>query len=408
MSKGRKMTESWTAEPLGSRTSDGGSGAAMVLLSMILPSSGAARRTVRKPAKSVAVSGAYFHSAPMSGEQISLGDPASVLIPREQASGFELALDLSSQPFSWLTASLSVDYSREDHRLEAFDTLLLQDVLASDGSLLRQAGTILPGEGSGGSHQFENVGGAAQLLFKVPYDIGITAGARLEHNSVYGVLFSPRFGAVWAQPHSPFSLKLLLGSSYKAPSAEQLYAQPMEVSGTLGNPKLGVQTARTLELAGMLRLFDHLELSLSLFLTSISGRIEFLQQGLYLQPQNGANEWFAGGELEARVNVLSALQLRLGVSLSRLLSRTAADGAPALSAIQPGQPLFPSVQAHLMVDWHLPWLGLRLVPEVSVIGPREASQSNALVANSVYTLPTYVYTALTLSLPERRLGRVEA
>ena len=65
-------------------------------------------------------------------------------------------------------------------------------------------------------------------------------------------------------------------------------------------------------------------------------------------------------------------------------------------------PLFPALQAHLLVDWQLPFLGLRLSPEVSLIGARGASQSNTLELGTPYTLPGYLYTAVALSAPPFR------
>jgi hypothetical protein len=118
-----------------------------------------------------------------------------------------------------------------------------------------------------------------------------------------------------------YSVKLLYGSSFKAPSAEQLYTEPMQPFDVRGNDKLGVQTAHTVELAGSYRLGAAGELSASVFATQVSGRVAYLQRGLYLSAQNLLDEWYAGAELEARYQLLSSVSARLGVGWAQLLSQ---------------------------------------------------------------------------------------
>ena len=67
------------------------------------------------------------------------------------------------------------------------------------------------------------------------------------------------------------------------------------------------------------------------------------------------------------------------------------------------QPFFPPAQVHLIADYTLPVLGLRLSPEVSWISARMSSQSNALQNAGAYELPAYLYTAVSLSMPEQKL-----
>ena len=69
---------------------------------------------------------------------------------------------------------------------------------------------------------------------------------------------------VWAPADRPLNLKLLYGSSYKAPSAEQLYTQPIRDFDIRGNDQLRAQTAQTGEVAGAYRFTDHGELMVNL------------------------------------------------------------------------------------------------------------------------------------------------
>jgi outer membrane receptor protein involved in Fe transport len=348
------------------------------------------------------LAGAAFDSAPTNTDRISLADPSFALLRNVRAMGLELSGDASWSPLEPLSLSLGFDYLRENHVLQTYRTLLLTEVRGADGAVLRPSGSTLPGDGEGSTRRFDQFGGTAQVLWKTPFGVGLTGGARLERHSVYGTHFSPRLAAVWTPAHLPVGLKLLFGSSFKAPSAEQLYTRPMQSDDLVGNPALKVQNASTGELAGTVRLGTRGELSLNLFVTSISGRVEFTQRGLFLEARNAANEWFAGGELDGRINLHSSLQLRAGASVSRLLQRDRTS-AIFVTGSTPDQPLYPAISGHLLADWHLPWVGLRLIPEVSLIGPREASQSNVLERGALYSLPAYVFTAVTLSMPERKL-----
>src|SRR5207302_510882 len=89
------------------------------------------------------------------------------------------------------------------------------------------------------------------------------------------------------------------GSSFKAPSAEQLYSTPIGFGGLLGNPSLHAQTAHTIEAAGAYKLpKERGELSVNVFATDLLGRVEFLPTGNFIEAQNIADEWVVGGELD--------------------------------------------------------------------------------------------------------------
>ena len=51
---------------------------------------------------------------------------------------------------------VGVDFVDENHTLETYDQKLIQPVLASDGSVLRTVGTIIPGENHGAQKTFLN------------------------------------------------------------------------------------------------------------------------------------------------------------------------------------------------------------------------------------------------------------
>src|SRR5262249_42768637 len=108
-----------------------------------------------------------------------------------------------------------------------------------------------------------------------------------------------------------------------------------------------------------------------------------------------------GGELEGRFHPNSSLQLRLSGGVAHTVFRSV--GALLTGAPEVHNPLFPTYQIHLVGEHRMPWLGLQTTLELSWIGPRGASQSNALVAGAAYQVPGFLYTAAALALPEQEL-----
>ena len=362
------------------------------------------RLALDRELESVAVrlAGSYFRSSPSSADRLDLGSPGAVALRDVGTDGFEVSAEARVKAAESLTLTAGADFQHEDHLLQSFDTLLTEDVLHG-GAILRPRGTIIPSENKGSRKRFDNLGAFLQALYQVTDSLGLTAGLRADRNSVYGTHLSPRLAGVFAPPEGDFNLKLLYGASFKAPSAEQLYTEPMQPFDVRGNEKLGVQKAQTGELAGGLRLGDRGELSASLFLTKVTGRVDYVQRGLYLSAQNLLDEWYTGGELDVRLKPLSALSVRLGVGVARVVSSEKTTTVVITGGPEVRQPLFPLLQAHLAADYVLPFWQLRLSPEVSFVSAREASQSNALLRDEAYSLPAYVLTALALSMPERRL-----
>jgi len=345
---------------------------------------------------SVKVSGTYFSSATLDREQVDVGYGDRVLRPDVGSTGYELQAETTLRPFSWMTVTLAGDYRRETHALQDYDTVYVKDVFRSDGSMFASAGTVVPGVNGSKTVDFTNGGGLAHVLMQAGDSLGITVGARLDSHSVYGVQFSPRVGIVYSRPRLPYYVKLLFGSSFKAPSAEQLYTAPLGRFDVVGNAQLAPQTAQTYELAGGYRLGNKGEIVANAFITRVHGRVDYVQDGIYFRAVNGAPETLAGGEAELRMRVVPPLELRAGVGIATTVSKRQ-QGDPSTGGLVVQQPVFPPMQVHLLADYTLADWGLHFAPEVSWISPRSASQTNALERYTDYTLPGYLYTAVAVT-----------
>jgi iron complex outermembrane receptor protein len=208
---------------------------------------------------------------------------------------------------------------------------------------------------------------------------------------------------VWAPEESVFHGKLLYGSSFKAPTAEQLYTAPLKDFDVRGNEDLGPQNAQTGEVVAGFDLGQWGSVILNGFVTLVDGKVEYIQRGLWLTAENAGNEVFAGAELDASVTPTERLGVRVGLGVSASLWSEKSEHDVVISAFELEQPLYPTYQAHCALEWRIPVVEVWVSPEISVVGARTASQSNALETNEAYTLPAYVYTAVAVSSPNLHL-----
>lgn len=345
---------------------------------------------------SLNLAGQYFTARPSSRDRRDVGSAEYVFRPSVGVDGGSAAAEVSLKALTWITATAGSAVVIERELLQTFDQQLLVDILGSDGAVLRTAGTLIPGDAHGEKRTLRNLSGFAQLLVDLDEDWSVVAGARLDDHNVYGLNPSARVAVVHAPVGAALSWKLLYGSSFKAPSAVQLYTQPMRPFDIQGNPQLRPQTAHTVEVALSYRLpAQRGGLDGNVFLMNVADRVEFVQMGLYKQAQNVADEWVAGGELEAHLLLVEPLRLRVLAGIARTVSRATRSLFRGLPPVD--NPLFPSYQVHIIADYRLPLWGLRAGAELSYIGARAASQSNALEnGGNAYHLPGYLYSAVSL------------
>ena len=153
---------------------------------------------------------------------------------------------------------------------------------------------------SRGSKQFNNFGIYTQLLYYPVQTLGITLGLRYDNHNIYGKKCSlkycpalnPRAAIVYnvykSKDHT-FYLKVLSGSSFKAPSAELLYGTPYVDAGITGNKKLKAQTAKTYEIALGGQLHNRISFLINGFYSSIISKVEYLQVKNFLKAINSSD-----------------------------------------------------------------------------------------------------------------------
>jgi outer membrane receptor protein involved in Fe transport len=347
------------------------------------------------------ISGHYFTGAPTELDKRDLARGDYVLLPRVRAEGGGAALEARYQASSWLSFTVGADYVMERHSLQTFDKKLTAEVRSPEGTVLREAGTIIPGEESGRVEYFKNAAGLAQAIITLDTAWTATAGVRLDSHNIYGVRPSARAAFVYAPPEKALSLKLLYGSSFKAPSAEQLYTYPGYVFDLQGVPTLRSQQAHTFEAAAVYGFGEVGEIAINAFLMHVIDRVEFVRRAIYFQAQNLDPEWILGGEVDTRLKLAKPLTLRVRAGVARTVARIKVR--PVAGVVEVDNSLYPLLQLSGSLEHKLPWAGLVASAEINLVTDRGTSQSNALAFGKSYTVPAYVVGALALSLPAREL-----
>lgn len=113
-----------------------------------------------------------------------------------------------------------------------------------------------PGNTQTGTREFLGIGAYANSTiypfeiagFRPLSSLGLTGGVRLDSQNIYGEDFNSRAGVVY-DIESKHYVKLLYGSSYRAPASTQLFSNYIDPTGTIGNPELRPEQARTFEIA---------------------------------------------------------------------------------------------------------------------------------------------------------------
>ena len=320
-------------------------------------------------------------------------------------NGYETGLEVTALPLPWLSTIVGVDYGREDHNLQSYDELLLADVFDTINDVkLRDEGTIIPSEASGESRVLKNLGTYGQIIGEFGPAITLTAGIRVDIHTIYGVQNSPRAAAVFAPDDEPYHIKFMYSSSFKPPSAEQLFTEPIKQFDIAGNRKLEAQKADNVELAVGYNFGEIGEVEVNGFVTKINGRVEYIQHDLYLNAENAVDETLMGAELAGRLRPAPFFMARLGMGLAQI-TKQEVDEAFALFGTEEIPSTFPPLQVHLLTEFKEPKNDIRLTPEISYVSKRSSTQSNSLQAFGAYTFDAYFYMAISASAPEFYLAR---
>lgn len=215
----------------------------------------------------------------------------------------------------------------------------------------------------------------------------LTLNARFDNHSIYGDDSSYRAG-LYYRINDRLSTKLLAGTSYKAPAATQLYAQPLFSGEVNGNDQLTTETADTIELQMNWRPNSHAKYSFTVFNTKVKDKIEVIAT----QAENVGQTDTTGFEAELQV-----VKKRLSITGNMSFQQTDAITQNVIGETQAANgALYPKLISNLLLDYKLSDQ-INLNGQYQYVSERRASFSNvALNSNEPYQLSEY--TLLNLSM----------
>ncbi len=321
---------------------------------------------------------ALVNGGPTSEDQLDINNPNYLQLRKSGYSGIDVNGEFRYQLSERNSLTVGGDYSTTDQQLQSTYNLFTRDF----GS--KSAGTVAP-ETEKGSKTFSNVGTFAQGILYPTEQLGITLGVRHDTHNVYGNVLNSRTGLVYLW-NDAISTKLLYGSSFKAPSPNQLYSAPIVFGDIIGNEALKPETAQTVETELSWILSKHLLASTNAYFTQVRDQVKIMQSGANYRAMNMGQASTVGIEGTLRWQFDSVKSYLNGslqnTSLIQDHAHTTFDSQDSRSE------LFPAVTVNAGVNVPLPGLPAALNLETRFVGDMKASESNILrKSRTVYDIP---------------------
>lgn len=346
------------------------------------------------PGHHLAGSVSWAHGRPLDREHLDTGSTLNSFVRDEGYHALDASAEYRWSAARWLTLTFGVDQSTVFYNLTSYFKVLERDVPNGPST-----GDEIP-HATQGEERFTNIGLFTQAVVSPVDWLVLTAGGRYDQHELYGAQFNGRAGLV-LRPISQLTIKLLAGSSFKAPSALHLYApQPTFFGGDIvGSPDLEPENATTFELALIARPVDGLTLSLAGYYNRLTDKVEFVQEGGSRRARNNTDIESFGVEADVRYQYGP-----FSVWLFFAWDRSRREPAPA------EDPLFGDA-----VSGYPEWMGgggaaytiaparLRLSASLHWATARRASQSNLREGAADYPLDAYAIFDLALSTAGLRL-----
>lgn len=331
----------------------------------------------------------YKKGGPLSQDKLELGSE-QFFYKRNIAYN---SYDVSAE-FNWMDAKANhwlfgVDYSWQSHDLETFSR-----IEKSDGSSSPLSEPI--------SKSVEQYAAYMQWLGRWSHNIETIIGLRFDRSDVFDEKVSYRLGMVYPL-FDRHSIKLLLGSSYQAPSMELLYRQPVQRGDVIGNPHLKPQEAQTVELVLSGKFGKHSRYNLTTYRSSVDDLVVYRDDQNNLSAINAAKADTHGVELELgydsdRFNAY----FNVGWQIVHM-----GDSSLFILENRPNGELFPkyTVSGGMSYLWDNQ---VRLSLNNRFNSARPASTNNVLAAETFYEIDAFWDTTLTLSRKFKWFGQYES
>jgi outer membrane receptor for ferrienterochelin and colicins len=246
-----------------------------------------------------------------------------------------------------------------------------------------------------GRRTFFNAGAYLQSSWNPLDRLGVTGGLRYDRHNVYGGQLSERIGLV-AHPLPGLDLKLLYGSAFKAPSPVLLHAAPSAVGDVAGNPELSPQRLRSVDLELRWTPAPFLGLSSVVAYGVLSNKAEFVQHGISQVARNVSRAETLSWESMAELKLGEQLRAHVSFETQRTVRQTGLEGYSGW-VVGSGGGVYPSAMVHAGILAQPRGFPVRLAVQSSYVGVRRPSDTNILLNDGLYLLPSYLLLEACLS-----------
>ena len=248
------------------------------------------------------------------------------------------------------------------------------------------------------SQRLSNVALYSQALLPLNKRVTVSGGVRYDQHNVFGGNVSARAGVV-ANATDKISGKILLGRSYRAPSAEQLYGRSVGTGDLLGAQDLQLtlrpQYLNGAEAVGDIFFSRNVHLNVAGYFNQYQDAITYVSEAGRLNPRSfNANAY--GGEATLRA-AGSVEGVTIDASTSLTLQRLAVErriigGVPR--QLIPDNEGVPQGMVQSRLGVHLAKPNIGMFVRHRWIGRRTPSQSNLVADQTVsMTTPSYYLAA---------------
>lgn len=333
----------------------------------------------------------YFAGGPTTLDRLEVGSDVYSVRRVFGYQGAELTAESKWSISSALTAIGGAGINYDEEKLPSvLHVLKVQTAEQRPGETVQSASTIQ------GSKPFINPGVYLQLFWQPPESwYSFIGGLRYDYHNIYGHQASGRLGAV-AKVMKGLHVKLLYGNAFKAPSPFLLYAVPFRSGDVIGNSALKQQFVHTVEGEVSYRPHRIVSLTTNLSYSYLRDKAEFTPQGVNQVARNLAQVSALSWETGVEVAYEDLLKGYLRYEMNWNVRDNGQVGYQA-ELLGTTLDLYPPYQLHLGVQVQLGKVPLRVGSEGTLVGPRNASDSNTLENRSRYQLAPYFRLDVSLA-----------
>jgi iron complex outermembrane receptor protein len=229
----------------------------------------------------------------------------------------------------------------------------------------------------------------------IPQLLIMTGGVRWDHHNLYGDQVSSRLAAV-INPHKNLYFKVLYSGAFKAPSPFLLYAQPLEAGDVVGNPHLRPEYVHAVEAQVTYR-HPYFSISSGVAYNILQNMAEFTQQGVNKIARNLSNIDSISWESELSFGYRELIRGYITSELQRTIRYSGHPEEYAASLVGYSNVIYPDYILRGGLISVQRELHLQISVEGDYVGPRRASDMNALDAGHAYSLRPYCTLGMTFS-----------